>query len=75
MGVFDLVRNLQQLHASFFQQSAPQLSMLESCDYTPVGVDSLLNGSELESYIASGAEGCRVGKFSYPSKEFQFLTK
>ena len=33
----------------------------ETCYYIPVGVDSILNGSELSSYIAAGAEGCRVG--------------
>ena len=60
MGVFQIVRSFQDLHATFFQPL--RISMLESCNYTPVGVDSLLNGEELGSYVAAGVEGCRVGK-------------
>ena len=66
MGIFQLARNFQDMHESFFRNSFSMLAFTDAdCDIKPTGVDSLLYGKQLETFVEAKIEACRVGEKPY----------
>ena len=66
MGIFQVVRNFQDLHESFFGSKFSMLALTDGdCDIKPTGVDSLLAGKQLSTFVEAKVEACRVGKTPY----------
>jgi hypothetical protein len=63
MGIFQVVRNFQDLHQSFFSGPMTMLAFTDGdCDIKPTGVDSLLYGKQLSTFVEAKLEACRVGE-------------